>query len=182
MKSRVLCLVTDGFEEIEMVTPVDLMRRAGIEVIIVSLDRPEITGKTGIRVLADAVLAEVCAEGFQVLFLPGGPGTKAMRADGRPADLAREFSIAGKRIAAICAAPLVLKDAGILAGRRFTAHASTLDELPDAITGEPVVLDGMLVTSRGAGTAMEFGFALVREILGEAKTREVADSIHAWLD
>lgn len=178
-KPRVLCLVTDGFEEIEMVTPVDLLRRAGMEVVIVALEKREIEGRSGIRLVADAVLDEVSPDAFDALFLPGGPGVKAMRADGRPAALVREFERAGKWIAAICAAPLILKDAGVLGGRRFTAHGSTIGELPDLEAGEPVVRDGRLITSRGAGTAQDFGLELVSEWAGPEAWREVAEAIHA---
>ncbi len=181
MKTRVLCLVTDGFEEIEMVTPVDLLRRAGVEMTIVALERRQVEGRSGIQMLADAVLAGIQTADFDSLLLPGGPGVKAMRADGRPAELVREFARGGKWLAAICAAPLVLKDAGVLEGRRFTAHGSTLDELPELVADEPVVLDGTLITSRGAGTAQEFGLALVNAWAGAGKLREVAAAIHAGL-
>lgn len=181
MKMRVMCLVTDGFEEIEMVTPVDLLRRAGVEVTIVALEHRQIVGRSGIRLVGDAVLAEIQTADFDALFLPGGPGVKALRTDGRPAELVREFSHGDKWIAAICAAPLVLKDAGILDGRRFTAHGSTVDELPELVADEPVILDGKLVTSRGAGTAQEFGLALVKQWAGAEKMQEVAAAIHAGL-
>lgn len=180
-KPRVLCLVTDGFEEIEMVTPVDLLRRAGVEVVIVALEKPQVVGRCGIRLVADAVFDDVSPDAFDALFLPGGPGTPAMRADGRPAALIREFERAGKWIAAICAAPLILKDAGVLDGRRFTAHGSTIGELPELVAGEPVVKDGRLITSRGAGTAQEFGLFLVSEWAGPELWREVAEAIHAGM-
>jgi 4-methyl-5(b-hydroxyethyl)-thiazole monophosphate biosynthesis len=128
---------------------------------------------------ADAALEDVDDTGFDMLLVPGGPAVAALRADGRAAGLAGKFAEAGKTVAAICAGPLVLSDAGLLAGRRFTAHSSVCGELPEAQTGERVVEDGVIVTSRGAGTALEFGLALVDRLFGEAKEEEIARSIMA---
>jgi 4-methyl-5(b-hydroxyethyl)-thiazole monophosphate biosynthesis len=181
MATRVLCLLTDGFEEIETITPVDLLRRAGAEVVLTSITgRLAVRGRCDVTMQADRLLesgAEVAD--FDLLLLPGGPGVKALRADGRPAQLARLFAREGKSIAAICAAPTVLADAGLLAGRRFTAHFSVHSELPGALGAERVVEDGLLLTSRGAGTALDFGLALVRRLFGEAKATEVATAIMA---
>jgi 4-methyl-5(b-hydroxyethyl)-thiazole monophosphate biosynthesis len=178
MKPRVLCVIADGFEEIETVAPVDLLRRAGAEVVVASL-RPErkVTGRCEVVLHADASVDEVSEQPFDLLLIPGGPGVKALRTDGRPAQWARRQIEAGRKVAAICAAPTVLADAGVLAGRRFTAHASVLDELPEARLGERVVEDGALITSRGAGTAVEFGLALVRWLFDQSKADEVARAI-----
>jgi 4-methyl-5(b-hydroxyethyl)-thiazole monophosphate biosynthesis len=102
---------------------------------------------------------------------------KLLREDGRAAQLAKEFTRRGKPVAAICAAPTVLADAGLLTGKRFTAHFSVHAQLPSVLANERVVQDGNLITSRGAGTAVEFGLALVRELFGEAKAAEVATAI-----
>ena len=178
MQKHVLCVLTDGFEEIETITPVDLLRRAEVQVLIASLNDGPVTGRCGVRLLPDVLLAEVNAAAFDLLFLPGGPGVKELRADGRAAALARDFHDAGKKVAAICAAPLILHDAGLLDGRRFTSHSSTWEELPDAVD-ERVVEDGQLITSRGAGTALDFGFALVEDLAGEAAVDEVSEAIMA---
>lgn len=161
-----------------MVTPVDLLRRAEVKVVIASLNGGAVVGRNGIRVEPDVLLSEVDPGGFDLLFLPGGPGVKELRSDGRAAGVAAEFEKAGKPIAAICAAPLVLKDAGLLEGKRFTAHSSTWTELPTALD-ERVVTDGLLITSRGAGTALDFGFALVRLLAGDTAADEIAESIMA---
>jgi len=128
-------------------------------------------------VQTDATLADVAKQPCDLLFIPGGPGVKALREDGRAADLARTYSQQGKPVTAICAAPLVLADAGLLAGKRFTAHFSVHANLPGVLGHERVVKDGNLITSRGAGTAVEFGLALVRELFGDAKAKEVAEAI-----
>ena len=178
MKKRVLCLLTDGFEEIETVTPVDVLRRAGIEVVIASLHRKIAVGRCGIKVEADASLAGLDASRFDLLLIPGGPGVGDLRKDGRAAALARDFAAAGKPVAAICAAPLVLKDAGLLEGKRFTAYHSVREELGGGLD-ERVVVDGDLITSRGAGTALDFALVLVSRLCGQASAVQVADEIMA---
>lgn len=178
MKKRVLCILAGGFEELEAIAPIDLLRRAGAEVVLASLAGPKrVVGRCQVALETDVALADVAGEAFDLLLLPGGPGVKTLRADGRPARLARAFTAAGKPVAAICAAPTVLADAGLLAGRRFTAHFSVHQELPAALGAERVVEDGLLLTSRGAGTAVEFGLALVRRLYGEATAREIAQAI-----
>lgn len=180
MSQRVLCLLVDGFEEVEALTPVDLLRRAGAEVTLASVEGARlVSGRCGIAVQPDARLEDVDPAGFQMLLLPGGPGVRALRADGRAARLAAAFVQAGKPVAAICAAPTILGDAGLLAGKRFTAHFSVQEELPAALGAERVVEDGLLTTSRGAGTALDFGLALVRRLFGKAKARDVAEGIMA---
>lgn len=177
---RVLCLLAPGFEEIETVSPIDLLRRAGAEVVIASLHGEElVAGRSGISVKADLPLTEVDTEEFDLLVIPGGPGVQGMRADGRPAQLAREFFDRKKIVSAICAGPTVLGDAGLLAGRKYTSHFSVRDELTESLGEERVVRDGRIVTSRGAGTAVDFGLALVAELFGPEKADEIGVAIMA---
>ena len=178
MKKRVLCLLADGFEEIEFVTPVDLLRRAGVEVVVAALAGDGATGRSGIRIMADVALTDVSEMDFDLLMIPGGPGVAGMRQDGRTAALARRFVDSGRTVAAICAAPLVFHDAGLLEGRRFTAHRSVCDTL-GATTGARVEQDGSLITSRGAGTALDFGLALVTRLTGAATAEKIAADIMA---
>ncbi len=180
MSKKILCLLGTGFEEIETVTPVDLLRRAGAEVTLAAMGMEKLVkGRSAISLEADALLSDLTVDDFDVLLIPGGPGVKALREDGRAAVLAKEFYAAGKLVAAICAAPTVLHDAGLLDGRKFTAHVSVHGELPTALGDERVVEDGLLLTSRGAGTALDFGLALVRRLYGEEKAAEIAASILA---
>ena len=180
MNKRVLCLLFPGFEEIETIAPIDLLRRAGVEVVLASLTGEKlVTGRCNITVQADITLAEVAEQPFDLFLIPGGPGIKAVRADRRAARLARVYADAGKPVAAICAAPTVLQDAGLLAGKRFTSHAGVLPELPDSQVQERVVEDGNLITSRGAATSIEFGLALVRRLCGDATVAEVSKGIMA---
>jgi len=178
MKARVLCLLSDGFEEIEMITPVDLLRRAGVEVVIAALHHKTCAGRCGIRVEADALLADLDPGAFDLLLIPGGPGVAKLREDGRPAVLAKQFHEHGKTVAAICAAPLVLMDAGLLEGGSFTAHQSVRETLAYAVEAR-VLVDDLLITSRGAGTAMDFGMALVTRLAGQAAADRVAAEIMA---
>lgn len=175
---RVLCLLAEGFEEIEALAPVDLLRRAGVEVVMAAAGGTlEVRGRSGITVHADCLLDGVDPGGFDLLLLPGGPAVAGLRQGGVAAGLARDFAGRGKVVAAICAAPLLLKDAGLLEGTRFTAHFSAAAELPDALGSERVVEDGPLITSRGAGASIDFGLALVRRVCGAEAAVEVARAI-----
>ena len=178
--STVLTLLADGFEEIEAIAPIDLLRRAGANVIVAALgDGIHVTGRSGLIMHADTTLAAVESETFDCLFLPGGPGTKLLRSDPRVRPLLLRHHQQDRWIAAICAAPIVLHDAGLLTGRRYTAHFSVAAELPDLLANERVVTDGKLLTSRGAGTAVEFALLLVEKIFSAEKSREIAASICA---
>lgn len=180
MRRRVLCLVAEGVEELELVAPVDVLRRAGAEVVLAVVGEGiPVTGRNGLVLHGDRTLGEVEVGEFDLLFVPGGAAVAVLRKDGRAAGLARRFVAAGKPVAALCAGPLVLEDAGLLRGKRFTAHFSVANELPGAQTGERVLEDGLIMTSRGAGTALEFGLALVDRLFGEAKEEEIARSIMA---
>lgn len=175
---RVLCILENGFEEIETVTPVDLLRRAGIEVVMAGISSDRVTGRSGISLQADARLEEIELADFDMLFLPGGPAVAELRKNPWIVEMIRKFDVSGKKIAAICAAPLLLHDAGVLQGKNFTSHFSTLAELP-ASNGERLSEDANLITSRGAGTALEFGLAMVKQLVGEIAADEVSAAIMA---
>ncbi len=180
MSKRVLCLLAPGFEEIETVTPIDLLRRAGAEVVLASVDGQELVmGRSQMALRAEVSLADVIGDDFDLLLLPGGPGVTELRKDRRPAELAAKYFHAGKLVAAICAAPTVLHDAGLLEGKKFTAHFSVHKELPEAQADARVLEDGSIITSRGAGTAVDFGLTLVRRLFGVEKANEVARAIMA---
>lgn len=161
--ATVLTILPEGFEEIEAITPIDLWRRAGLKVVTASLgSRRRVTGRSQITIDADITLASVGpAQVFDVLFLPGGPGVARLRDSLEVRDLIGRQFAADKWIAAICAAPLVLHDAGLLAGRNYTAHPSAETELSAIKSDEAVVVDGHLITSRGAGTAVAFALKVI---------------------
>ena len=176
----VLAILAEGFEEIEAITPIDLLRRAGVEVTVAALGHSiHVTGRNGITMHADTTLVQLPADAADCLFLPGGPGVKHLRASKLVIELVQRYQSDGRIVAAICAAPTVLLDAGILPGRRHTAHASVQAELPDLIPHERIVWDEHILTSRGAGTALDFGLALVERLCGQETSRKIAESIHA---
>jgi len=176
--SRVLVPLAAGFEEIEAITIVDLLRRAGIEVHAASLagDRA-VTGSHGITVVADVTLDEVQADGYDMIVLPGGmPGAEHLKADARVIALLRKFAAEGRHVAAICAAPGVLAHAGLLEGRAATSFPGflTADSAPGIrLREDAVVVDGRVATSRGPGTAIEFGLALIELLEGAAARQQV---------
>jgi len=174
----VLVLLADGFEEIEAFAPVDLLRRAGVEVTVASLnDNRHATGRSGITAHADAALSAVGTQLFDLLFLPGGAGVKHLRADPRVKEIVLGHQQAGRWLAAICAAPTVLADCGLLAGKRYTAHPSVAGELPDIRSTERIVTDGKITTSRGAGTAVEFGLHVAALLTSPGKAEEIGKAI-----
>lgn len=176
----VLAILAEGFEEIEATAPIDLLRRAGAEVTVAALgDDIHVTGRSGLTLHAGTTLAAIGPQEFDCVFLPGGPGTRHLRADARVRALVTAQHAAGRWLAAICAAPTVLNDAGLLTGRRYTAHFSVADELPQLLSEERVVADGRLLTSRGAGTAVDFGLLLVEKLFSPEKAREIAAAICA---
>ena len=177
---NVLTLLAEGFEEVEAISPVDVLRRAGADVTLAAVaEGIHVTGRCGLVIHADTALSAVEGRQFDCVFLPGGPGVKHLRADMRVRSLVSQHAAAGKWVAAICAAPTVLLDAGLLKNRRYTAHFSVAAELPAILETERVVVDGNILTSRGAGTALEFGLLLVEKLFSADKAREVGRSICA---
>ena len=174
---RVLVPLAPGFEELELVAPVDLLRRAGAEVTLASVDGAQlVVGRTGMVLRAERTLDEVTGEAFDLILLPGGPAVGALRKDPRILRAVQGAAAKGQWLGAICAAPLVLKDAGVLPAD-YTAHESCLGELPQAQMDTRVVVAGRTITSRGAGTSLDFALALVASLFGHAKEDEVRRAI-----
>jgi len=184
---KVLMPLAPGFEEIEALTVVDILRRAGVRVVLAGTVDGPIEGRTSIRVLPDMGLDEALAglDGFDAIVLPGGAGgTEHLRNDPRISKALKEMKGSGKIIAAICAAPTVLSAAGVTAGRLITSHPGVRTELlekGERLSDERVVVDGNVVTSQGPGTALEFAFYLVSMLVGEEKVREINAGVLARL-
>ena len=177
---RTAILFAEGYEEVEALTVVDLLRRAKIGCDIVAVkESGEVTGSHGIRVGADKTLSQLVMEEYDGLILPGGlRGVNNLAADERVIDMLRRFAVAGKLTAAICAGPTVLAKAGLLQGRKACCYPGMEDELTGAVAcTESVVADGSIITSRGLGTAIPFALALVAYFQGEAQALALAKAI-----
>ena len=177
---RTAILFADGYEEVEALTVVDLLRRAKIGCDIVAVDDGvEVTGSHGIRVGADKTLSQLVMEEYDGLILPGGlRGVNNLAADERVIDMLRRFAEAGKLTAAICAGPTVLAKAGLLQGRKACCYPGMEDQLTGAVAcTDAVVADGSIITSRGLGTAIPFALALVAYFCGEKQAQALAKSI-----
>ncbi len=175
--ARILIPLAQGCEELEAVTVIDLLRRAGLEVTSAGLDDGPVTASRGTRLLPDTSLDEVMAESFDMIVLPGGlPGAEFLEQDPRIHQLLHRLHGAGGYTAAICAAPKVLASAGLLDGRRATSYPGVLDKVQFPrveLAAEPVVRDGRVVTSRGPGTAMDFALELIELLVGKDKRNQV---------
>lgn len=175
--SKVLVPLAQGCEEIEAVTIIDILRRAGIEVVAAGLAPGMVAGGHGLRLMPDAVLNDVLEQPFDMVVLPGGmPGAAHLAGDARLLALLRRMAEEGKYVAAICAAPTVLAQAGLLRGKAATSYPGFLDRSPAqgmSYRTDAVVADGRIVTSRGPGTAMDFALKLVEILAGAAKRQEV---------
>ena len=182
---RVLIPLAPGFEEIEALTVIDILRRAGLSVTVAGTQAGPIAGSRQTRHLPDCTLAEIRAEEFDLLVLPGGqPGTTHLRQDPRIGQIIASLQARGSWLAAICAAPTVLGDAGVLAGRTVTGHPSVRAELATQagqVRDARVVVDGPIITSQSAGTAMEFAFKLVELLCGPAAVADVNRGVLAQL-
>lgn len=172
-----------GFEEVEALTPADYLRRCELELKLVGVGGKNITGSHGITVTCDMTAEEAAAAAAEqlpeMIILPGGmPGTRNLEQSETVTKIITDCYQAGKKIAAICAAPSVLGHMGLLNGKRAVCFPGFEQELSGAeIVSEPVVADGNTITSKGAGTANHFAFALVASLLGQ----ERADSLKAAL-
>lgn len=173
-----LIILAEGFEEIEALAPVDLLRRGEVACTLAACGRDRaVTGKNGIRVVADELFEDAASGEYDLLLIPGGPGIRRLRKDPAVPEYLKKHAGAGKLVGAICAGPTLLNDAGLLEGRRYTAHFSVADELPSILADRSVVRDGNIVTSRGAGTAIAFGLHLLGALQGEQAARQVREAI-----
>ncbi len=160
-----------GFEEIELSAPVDILRRLDIPVVLAGVAGRRVEGAHGLVMEADMLLVDVDAAHYSGVILPGGAASWTLRDTPAVLKLAREMAAAGKLVAAICAAPIALERAGLLKGRTITCYPAKLvtDDIVSAasISDRPAVTDGNIVTGRGPGAALEFGFELGK-YLGKA--------------
>lgn len=174
---KVLVPLAAGCEELEAVTIIDLLRRAGIEVVAAGLQPGIVKAARGTLLVPDCTLDVALHEQFDMVVLPGGmPGMTHLREDPRVIPLLQKMAQEGKYTCAICAAPAVLAEAGLLKGKAATSFPGFVDRmnLPDTtFSSDPVVKDGKVITSRGPGTAMDFALELIETLAGRARRDEV---------
>jgi len=179
--ARVLIPLAQGCEELEAVTVIDLLRRAEIEVVTAGLDHRPVRASRGVTLVPDTTLDQVRGEDFDMMVLPGGlPGATNLDQDPRVHQLLRQLADQDRYTAAICAAPRVLANAGLLEGKAATGYPGHLDPavFPNVrVESAAVVVDGKVITSRGPGTAIDFALQLIETLAG----REKRDQVEAGL-
>ncbi|NCG08277.1 MAG: DJ-1 family protein [Verrucomicrobia bacterium] len=172
-----LVLLFEGFEEVEALTPVDLLTRANVAVTLAGIDTPEtVTGRSGISVQLACELKDLPIQDFDCLILPGGPGIAKLRRHPLLCKTLRKQYQSGRTLACICAAPLLMLDAGILPGPAYTCHPSAENELPDA-QNKALVRDHDCITARGAGNALPFSLALIQHLIDNETAHSIARAI-----
>jgi 4-methyl-5(b-hydroxyethyl)-thiazole monophosphate biosynthesis len=180
MHKRALVPIADGVEDIETVAIIDVLRRAGVEVVAVAVDKIQITAANGTKIVADELLQECVKEKFDLIALPGGmPGAENLRDSSQLIAMLKEQQKAGRLYGAICASPaVVLQHHGLLEGRRATCHPALQKQLKN-LDQARVVVDGNCVTSQGPGTAIEFALQLVELLFDASKARQIAQAMVA---
>ncbi len=182
MAKHVLAVLAEGFEEIEAVTPIDVLRRLDVDVTVASLDGPVVRGARGIAVQADATLGEVAERVFDLIILPGGmPGAANLAASDLLADMLKKQHSEGRMIAAICAAPaVVLHPLGLLDDEKVACYPAFQRRLDEANrTDERLCVGEKLITAAGPGVAMDFALALAERLKGGEKAEELAKAMLA---
>lgn len=178
---NVIVPLAPGFEEIETITVVDILRRSGARVSIAGTVDGLIEGSRGVKLIADVSIDSIKSKNFDLIILHGGqPGTDNLKKDPRVILLLKEMESNNKLIGAICAAPIILEENGILQKRRRTSHPSIKGALSgDLYVENRVVVDHNIITSRSPGTAMEFAFKLVEILYGKDRVRVVNNGVLA---
>ena len=172
--------LADGFEEIEAITIIDVLRRAGVEVDVVTLASMHVKGSHGVIVHADLFISNVKAEDYDLAVLPGGmPGSRNLQKDETVVEIVRQLQQKDKVVAAICAAPLVLQEAGVLVEDQFTMHPNVMNEVPLACSNDQVKVFGNVITGKASGAALTFALTIVERLFGAEKVAELNESILA---
>ena len=174
---KVMVALADGFEDIEAITPIDILRRAGVKVDTVGVVGSVITSNQGIRVMVDKRISEVNPDEYDGIILPGGnPGYINLGRTAKLIEILKRMDSQGKLIAGICGAPSVLAKAGVLENKKATISPGMEKEIPYP-RPDRVVVDGNVITSQSPGTAMEFSLALVEKLVGRNKVSELRKTL-----
>ena len=175
---KVAILAAPGFEEIELMAPLDILRRLNMDVVLAGVQSDKVVSTHEVTVSTDTMLDKLHADKLDALILPGGAGSWVLRDTPEVIHLVKKMHEAGKLVAAICAAPSVLASLGLLEGKNATAHAGFQDQLAGAIVhDEEVVVDGNITTSYGLGGAIPFALELVRQLAGQAEADRIQNAI-----
>ena len=165
---------TDGFEEIELIATTDVLLRAGVDIKLASAKNElEVKGAHGIKIIADTTIDKIKDEDFDVMILPGGPGSFSLKDDENILDFVRKFDFGGKLVCAICAAPIILHNAGILENKKYCSHPCVHDALPSVDKSSRVVTDENLITAIGPGASIDFALAIITKLFGQKRSDEI---------
>lgn len=178
--ASVLIPLAEGCEELEAVTIIDLLRRAGISVTVAGLEAGSVKASRGVVLQPDTTLDIALKQEYDMVVLPGGgPGSDRLDSDERVRDLLIKMANSEKFTAAICAAPKVLMSAGLLQDKQATCYPGVIDnaQLAGLDTSQPVVQDGKVITSRGPGTAIDFSLTLIENLVGKSRRDEVESGL-----
>lgn len=176
MQPTAAIIIPDGFEEIEALTVLDILRRGGVEVTLVGYKSITCKGAHNLVVQTDDMLGNMSSQTFECIVLPGGPGCYSMRMDKALQTFVQKHFQTGKLVCAICAAPLVLYDMGILSHKKYTSHPCTHDELTEALD-EAVIIDNNLITGIGPGASASFAFNILCYLTGKENATRIAHTM-----
>ncbi len=170
-----MIILADGFEELEAIAVIDILRRARIKVVVTGLDHSEVTSTRGITILADSTLQDEDDHEFDVIILPGGePGATHLQQSDRLTTLLTRQYQSNKWIAAICSAPRILAGLGILENRRATSFPNAAPYMTGCVyETKPVVVDGPIITARGPAVAIRFGLTIVEKLVGRSVANDI---------
>ncbi len=181
MEKKIAAMLAEGFEEVEAIAVIDILRRARVQIDMIAVSKDiKVTSSHGIPIVADALIENTDFSQYDGIFLPGGlRGTNNLEACSELCSTILDFDREEKLLAAICAAPKIFGKLGVLKGRKAICYPGFENELTGAVVeaGAKAVKDGHIFTGRGMGTAIELGLKLVEEICGEEKARDLAAAI-----
>lgn len=178
MTQSALMILAPGFEEIEAITTVDILRRGGVHLTLASLESDLLVqGKQQVQIRAEVSLQNALQDEYDALILPGGPGTFELLKSELVLDVVQDYASNGKWLCAICAAPLILKEAGLLEDKHYTAHFSVAESLPHIQLNKPVIEDGNMITANGPAAAVDFALTILRALTSDKVANTVADDI-----
>ena len=175
---KVLCILTDGFEELEAIGTIALLRRANITIDVCAIDATEATGRFAITTSNLCNLNDIDVQDYDALFLPGGPHYQKLEANQQVLDIITSFMNENKLISAICAAPTILGHLGYLKGKNYTCFTSMNEDFGGTYIDEYAVCDGQIITGRSAAAVIDFAFLIIEKITGKAKADEVKKAIY----